>query len=272
MEEKLYHIVDPETGEIIEKRYIRGLSKLLYQMVATGWSKRLRWALRVALFLCIVLAVAEPVLRERFPAFYDRTEEVLFLSVLVVGGRILSFVLNFFEKKHRKPAKFYQIIDPETGKNVDTLRPEDVKNPYDTTASSYKFARAVYYRFTVPCSFLTLLFGAALFFVPNNWQPRVGITAAIFCALVFISNFIWRYNLYEKKDKGINKFERAIARFSLVCYILAALFGLAACFAPSNWISRVATVGTVLLVLACIGDHIWLHEQIDDESDDEKDQ
>ena len=272
MEKKLYHIVDPETGKIIEKRYVGGLGKFLYQMVATGWSKRLGRALRIAVFLCIVLAIAEPVLRERFPTFYDRAEEVLFLAVLVVGGRILSFVLNFSKRKHKKDEKLYHIIDPETEEVVDTLRAEDEKNQYDTTAASYKFARTVYYRFTLPCFLLAFLFGAALLFVPDNWQPRVGIAAAIFSVLMFASNFVWRYNLYEKKGKRIDKFERAAARFTLVCYLLAVLFGLATCFVPSNWISRVTTAFVILLILACISDQIWLHAQIDDESDDEKDQ
>lgn len=276
MSKKTYHIVDPETGEIIEKRYVGGLGKLLYQMVATGWSKRLRWAFRIAVFLCVVLTIAESVLRESLPVLYDSTDGIVLLGDLLALREVILAIRRFFRKKTQKEVekaeKLYQIVDPETGEVVGTRRVGDEKNPYDTTTSSYKFARAIYYRFTVPCSFLALLSGAALFLVPDDWQPRVGMTAAIFCALIFISNFIWRYNLYEKKDTKIDKFERAMARFTLVCYLFAVLFGLATCFVSGNWISRAATVSAIFLILACISDRIWFHEQIDGESSGEKEQ
>lgn len=276
MSKKTYHIVDPETGKFVEEVDIGGLDNFAYQMIATGWSKKLRWALRIALLLCVVLTVTELILRERFPAFYDGMGEIVFIGDLLALREVILAVRRFFRRKTQKEVekeeKLYHVVDPESGEVVGAQRADDKENPYDATTSSYKFARAIYYRFTVPCSFLALLCGAALFLVPDDWQPRVGMTAAIFCALIFISNFIWRYNLYEKKDTKIDKFERGMARFTLVCYLFAVLFGLVTCFVPGNWISRAATVSAIFLILACISDRIWFHKQIDGESSGEKEQ
>ena len=270
MEKKLYHIIDPETGEIIEKRYIGGLGKLLYQMVATGWSKRLRWAFRIAVFLCIVLAVAEPVLRERFPTFYDHAEGVLLLVILVVGGRIFSFVLNFSERKHKKREKFYQVIDPETGKVVGTLRPEDVEDvkiQVDTTSPADRFDLVMSHVF-MACFLLAVLSGVALVFVPDDWGWLPMIAFIAFFVLMWFSELIRRYNPYDQKNKEASKFERTMAHFTFACSFLAVLFGVALFLVPDGWSSRVGILAGVFAFLAAIGESAWRSEKKDREGGD----
>ena len=270
MEKKLYHIIDPETGEMIEKRYIGGLGKLLYQMVATGWSKRLRWAFRIAIFLCIVLAVAEPVLRERFPTFYDRAEGVLFLAVLVVGGRIFSFVLTFSKRKHKKEEKLYHIVDPETGEVVDTLRPKDVKKQVDMASPADRFEFAMSCVF-VACLLLAVLSAVSMLFIPDDWRLRVGIAIMIFSVLMWFSELIRRYNPYNQKNKDANKFERMMTYLTFACFFLAVLFGLALFFIPDGWSLRVVTLAWLFAILSAISASVWRHEKENRENDNGED-
>ena len=270
MEEKLYHIVDPETGKVIEKRYIGGLSKLLYQMVSTGWSKRLRWALRIALLLCVVLIGAEPVSRDTFPAIYDCAEAILLLVIFSAGSRIFWFVLNFSERKRKKEEKLYQIVDPEAEKVVGTLHPEDVKDvkiQVDTTSPADRFDLVMSHVF-MACFLLAFLSILVSFFIPDDWGWLLMISFMVFFVLMWFSELIRRYNPYDQKNKEASKFERTMAHFTFACSSLAVLFGVALFLVPDGWSSRVGILAGVFALLAAIGESAWRSEKKDREGGD----
>ena len=270
MSKKTYHIVDPETGKFVQEVDAGGLDNFIYQMTATGWSKRLRWAFRIALFLCVVLTIAESVLRERFPVLYDGTGDIILAGDIVALIRATLAVRRFLRGKFRRgqeiekkeEEKIYHIVDPETGKVVGTQRPEEKEKQVDTTSRGYRFSRAMYY-FTESCFLLTLLAFVAVLFIPKDWHPIFGIAGVIFMILWGFGKIIWRYKLYEIENEEVDKFELTMARLTLICAFLAVPFGIAALVLPGEWARYAAGLFALSFILALIGNSVWRSEQWD---------
>ena len=274
MSKKTYHIVDPETGKLMEEVDIGGPGKFLYQMVATGWSKRLRWAFRIALLLCVVLIGTEPISRDTFPAVYDCAEGILLLVIFSAGSRIFWFVLNFSERKRRKEEKLYQMVDPETGKVVNTLRPEDVKKEdvkkqTNTTSPADRFDLVMSHVF-MACFLLAFLSIPVSFFISDDWGWLALIAFMVFFVLMWFSELIRRYNPYDQKNKEASKFERTMAHFTFACSSLAVLSGIAVFVLPVDWARYAAGAAGLSIILTGIGESAWRSEKKDRESGDEK--
>ena len=227
-------------------------------MVATGWSKRLRWAFRIALLLCVALTIAEPVLRERFPVFYGNTYTLLLVGDVIVFRKVVVAVRRFLRSKFKKEAeiekkdeeKAYWLIDPETERVVDTPVP-DARGFYHDAAPGYRVASAIYFYFAPACFFLAALSALALFLVPDHWAFYAAIAFMVFLVLMFASLGAFILILYEKKSREGEESERALFRFTLTCLVLAPLFAIAAFFLSGDW--RSYTIGLALLFAILAG-------------------
>lgn len=258
MSKKTYHIVDPETGKFVEEVDIGGLDNFAYQMVATGWSKRLRWVFRIALLLCVVLTIAEPVLRERFPMVYGNTYALLLIGDIMVLRRVVVAVRRFFRSKFKKEQgiekkgdeKAYQVIDPETERVVGTRIP-DAKGFYNDAAPGYRVASALYSYFIPACFFLAALSCLAVFLVPEDRKFYAVIAFMAFIVLMFAGLDAFILILYEKKSKEGEESEHTLFHFTLTCSILAPLFGIVAFFLSGDW--RSYTIGLTVLFFALAG-------------------
>ena len=277
MSKKTYHIVDPETGKFVEEVDIGGLDNFVYQMTATGWDKVLRWTFRIALLLCVVLTIAEPVLRESFPVLYDSTDGIVLLGDLLALREVILAIRRFFRKKTQKEVEkaenLYQIVDPEAEKVVGTLRPEDVEDvkiQVDTTSLADKFELVMSHVF-MACFLLAVLSGVALVFVPDDWGWLPMIVFMVFAVLMWFSELIRRYNPYDQKNKEAGKFERAMTHFTFVCFFLAVVFGLALFFIPDGWSSRIVTLAWSFAILSAISASVWRHEKENRENGNGKD-
>ena len=163
--------------------------------------------------------------------------------------------------------KTRRIVDPETGKVVDTLRPKDVKKQVDMTSSADRFEFAMSCVF-VACLLLAVLSAVSMLFIPDDWRLRVGIAIMIFSVLMWFSELIRRCNPYDQKNKDAGKFERAMTYFTFACFFLAVLFGIALFFVPDGWSSRIVTLAWSFAILSVIGASVWRHEKEGRERDD----
>lgn len=260
MSKKTYHIVDPETGKFVTDVDIGGFDKLAYQMAATGWDKRLFWALHIALLLCVVLTIAAPVLRASFPVFYDNTYTLLLIGDIIVLRWVVLTVRWFFRSKFKKEQeieqkedekKVYRVIDPETEQIVGTLTSNTEDFPYDmddTATSGYRFARALYLQFNPACFSLTKLSGLAFVLVPNDWKPYAMIAFILFFVLTSIGHGVYVLIMYDQKSKEGEESERSLFRFTLTCFVLTIPFVIASFALSGGW--RTYTIGLAVLFAA----------------------
>lgn len=259
MSKKTYHIVDPETGKFVEEVDIGGLDNFAYQMIATGWGKVLRWVFRIALLLCVALTVAEPVLRERFPVLCGNTYTLLLIGDIVVLRWVVLAVRSFFrskfkkEKESGKEKKAYWLIDPETGRVVDTLTSDTEDFPCDTETSGCQVARTLYLQFNPACFSLTKLSGLVYVLVPGDWKLYAAIAFMLFLVLTSVGHSVYVLIMYDQKSKEGEESQRELFHFTLTCLVLALLLGSAAFFLSGDWLGRVMLLALLFAVLAGAG-------------------
>ena len=261
MSKKAYHIVDPETGKFAEEVDIGGLDNFVYQMVATGWSKRLRWVFRIALLLCVALTVAEPVLRETFPALYGNAFLLLLIGDIIVLRWVVLSVRQFFRGKIKKKQeidkkeekKTYQVIDPETERVVGTLASNIEDFPCDMETSGYQVARTLYLQFNPACFSLTKLSGLVYVLVPDGWSFYAAIAFMLFLILTSVGHGVYVLIMYDQKSKEGEESQRELFHFTLTCVVLALLLGIAAFFLSGDWFGRVILLALLFAVLAGAG-------------------
>ena len=168
--------------------------------------------------------------------------------------------------------KTRRIVDPGTGKVVDTLRPkdakkEDVKKQIDTTSLADRFELVMSHVFMV-CFLLAFLSILVSFFIPDDWGWLLMISFMVFFVLMWFSELIRRYNPYDQKNKEASKFERTMAHFTFACSSLAVLSGIAAFVLPIDWARYAAGLFGLSIILAGIGNSAWRSEKKDRESGD----
>lgn len=183
MDKRTYQIVDSETGRVVAEERIGGIRRFLYQIIASGWHKRLRWVIWGSLLFCVAAAIFEPLLQREFPTFYHYACEFIFAGLIIVFCRI---VLVAGGEKRTKSAcakestkKKYQVVDAETGKVVDTRDWEKTSPDRNDPAARRE---NLWFRITLALFALSGLSAIACIAVPNEWKG--------FAALLFLVSFV----------------------------------------------------------------------------------
>lgn len=128
MSKKTYQIVDPETGAVVAEESIGRVRRFLYQIIASGWHRRLRWVVRGVLLFCVLALIFEPFLQSKFPAFYRCAYVYILAGLIIVFGRGIFAAHAFLFREERKKdiaakeheRKRYQVVDAKTQKVVDS--------------------------------------------------------------------------------------------------------------------------------------------------------
>lgn len=130
MSKKTYQIVDSETGAVVAEENIGGVRRFLYQIIASGWHRRLRWLIRGILLFCVAAVIFEPLLQSKFPTFYRCAYVYILAGLIIVFGRGIFAAHAFLFKEERKKdkdiaakeheRKRYQVVDAKTQKVVDS--------------------------------------------------------------------------------------------------------------------------------------------------------
>ena len=165
MSKKTYHIVDPETGKVVGTRRSGEKEK---QVDTTTRADRFEFAISCVFVACLFLAILSGVAMIFIPDDWR----------LRIGIAIMVFsALMWFSELIRRC------------------------NPYDQkNKEASKFERTMTY-FTFACFFLAVLFGVALFLVPDGWSSRIVTLTWLFAILSAISASVWRHEK-ENRENG----------------------------------------------------------------------
>ena len=123
MGKKTYHLVDPDTREVVGETRIGALTRLSY-FSATARGKAAKWAaLGVLLFLCLMLSALEPSL-PALPAWvFQLARGALFgvqvFVVFILPLRVITRLRNRAQTPPPDDRPFLLIVDPDTGQVVD---------------------------------------------------------------------------------------------------------------------------------------------------------
>lgn len=122
MSKKVYHIVDPETGKVVEEKDYGLFSRLLFWSASTKGKITFWVALGAVVLLCPMLAALEPSLPDA-PAFFSVVRDIPFCVVVLVLLRVmLRFAARLGHKEPEpEPEEYYNIVDPVTGEVVDRI-------------------------------------------------------------------------------------------------------------------------------------------------------